>query len=83
MTGVGYHANVLNAALQKRLITPARIAAPIVMAMLCMLVPLLLYPRLRLSTAWWVCVGLNLGMLGLWLAAGPAGGSRPVPCWRC
>lgn len=73
MTGIEYHANVLNAALQGRLIAPIEFPLHILLAVLCMLAPVLLYPRMRLASAWWTCVALGLSLTALWLAALRAG----------
>lgn len=73
MSGVEYHANVLNAALQGRLITPMAFPLHIVLALLCLLAPVWIYPRFRFSVAGWIFVALVAGLLALWLVALRAG----------
>lgn len=68
MSGIEYHANVLNAALQGRLISPMSFPLHIVLALLCLLLPLMLRPHLRVSTAWWLFVALGAGFVAAWLA---------------
>jgi len=69
MSGIEYHANVLNAALQRRLIQPLDYRPALALALLVAFLPAYVYSRVTMGKSVWIFTGISTALIALWLTS--------------